>query len=124
MSASSTELFRRGVVLPKNSKALLDLRSDTIEDIELYRVATFANDAQFYRIWKTGVFLQINSKCNVMIDDFEEEEVRNTLGAIPPVITEAIQDKSLQVEDRQLLEEIKSLAIEAQQRGAALFLIF
>lgn len=124
MSASSSELFRRGVVLPATSEALFAMRADAIEDPNSYQVVAFADDEQFYRIWKTGVFLQINLTCDVLIDDYEQTEVRNSLGMLPRILADATQDRSLLDEDRRLLERIKSLAIAAECNGTSLFFIF
>ena len=124
MKPSSTELFRRGMVLPLSESALLEIRSDTITDQSHFRVVPFTGDEQFYRIWKTGVFLEINRRYGTMIDDFESENIEGDFDMLANLLLDASNDNSLLEQDRDLLREMRDLAVQAKGVKTSLFFIF
>jgi hypothetical protein len=124
MIQTSAELFRRGVVLPTSREALMEIQADQITDDELFRVAAFSDSEQFYRVWATGVFLQINRSCGLMIDDYESEEIASSFDAIVDLLRSAEKHEALVAEDRHLLRRIRELAIEAKAMNTSLFFIF
>src|ERR1051326_2708442 len=99
MTNSSSQLFRRGVVLPRTAEAMTDFQHDSIKDETRFKVASFSGDEQFYRIWKTNVFLEINRKCNLMIDDHEHTEVSDSLEMFASLIDRAAHCDGILLED-------------------------
>ncbi len=71
------ELWRRGIIIPLTSakaKEMAQLFVSSESDAEYLPIQ---GDDFFYRIWKTNLFQDLNQRCNLLIDDFQEE-------ALPP----------------------------------------
>lgn len=71
-----SEIWRRGIVLPltiEKAKEMATFYVSTGSDVQYLSIE---NDVFFYRLWQTGIFEELNKRCNVLIDDFEEEDLQ------------------------------------------------
>ena len=65
---------RRLLCVPLNKKGLVDLDNDTPSESALY--ISFPKNEYEYMMSQTEIFEAINVKCNLLIDDYEEEIIR------------------------------------------------
>lgn len=68
-----TEIFRRGIVLPRNQCSFQQFQRWDISGSVLVNFIPILQEQDFEIIWQSGVFQSLNSVCSLNIDDYEEE---------------------------------------------------
>ncbi|MCR5610026.1 MAG: hypothetical protein K6G26_13285 [Lachnospiraceae bacterium] len=77
----------RYIRVPKNQKAVKDYDNGIIEDNQVEEI--LLTQEVFDELYKSGVFSIINDKCDIIIDDYEDEVL--TLEKVP-VALEVVND--------------------------------
>jgi len=120
----NSALFRRGIVLPLNDRAEEALRSNDVEKNTIVQHLPIPDDAFFEKLWKIGIFHEINQRCGSLIDDYEEEFIEVTR---IPSLTEAIEKVSgetTQADLKAFLTELHKLTTTASAiKRPVLFLL-
>lgn len=70
-----SERWRRGVVVPLDDKALKAIRDFYVPTLASVIVAELRSDQDFYKLWRLGLFEDINETTGAYVDDYEEREV-------------------------------------------------
>lgn len=68
----NSELYRRGIVIPLDVEAELSLRNNDVTECTNVRVLQIPDDGIFEKLWRIGLFQEINSRCSTLLDDYEE----------------------------------------------------
>ena len=68
-----TELFRRGIVVPLDSDAEEALRNGDVDATTNVQHLIIPDNGLFERLWRIGLFSEINAQCGSMVDDYEED---------------------------------------------------
>lgn len=71
-----SELWRRGVVMPLNSEAIEQISAWDVDESTAVEFLPISSDALFYELWEIELFAEINRQCGSLIDDYEEEWLR------------------------------------------------
>lgn len=66
----TSELYRRGIVLPLTDEAESALRQNNVTETTDVECLDLATDKYFYMVWP--VFQQVNHLCETIFDDYEE----------------------------------------------------
>jgi len=120
----TSDLFRRGIIVPKHAASLKAVEEDSIDSPEGFWHLKFSDQKQFERIWSTGLFSEINEKCHTLIDDYEQESVsEKKVHMIIKICRDRLLDKRLNEPDRKILNGIADLAENAAGIGMPLFFI-
>ena len=67
----------RVITVPKNKDAQEDLNYDRANQLDL--IEWRLTDEEFNKLYTLNVFEIINSTCQVLIDDFEDEEITDAI---------------------------------------------
>jgi hypothetical protein len=111
----NAELFRRGLVVPRDRDAEESLRINNVNDSTNVRYLSIANDVMFETLWKLGLFREINSRCASLLDDYEEEMIAASSAAgILTAINSVADNAAAQLPDVvKFLKDARSLVNEA-----------
>ncbi len=88
----------RMIIVPMNEKAIkemeygLDYTKITDNDFTSWSLS----QQEFHELFYTGVLERINSKCNTLIDDYENERIENEL---LDIALSAIHESEVEVHD-------------------------
>ena len=119
----TTEIYRRAIVLPLDNNALKDIEEDKINSDTNVLLIDLQEEDFFSMVWATGIFTGINQRYNIIIDDYEEECLEQTIG-----LSEFIKDFSHRIKDtsdiNKFFQEFQNLAIEAEKRKSPIYFIF
>jgi hypothetical protein len=63
------------IIVPKNREAEITLDNDTASSEQL--IEWNLTDDEFYRLWNSGIFILINEISNSLIDDYEDEHIKD-----------------------------------------------
>ena len=75
-----SELFRRGIVVPLDQWAEDCLRAGNVTEHLNVRFLHLPDDEVIFLVlWKLGLFMEINARCNSLIDDYEEDLIEPSL---------------------------------------------
>ena len=88
-----SERFRRGVVVPLDDDAAVELEGLEVTESTLVHFVEIADQAAFEELWNTGIFDAVNEATGSMLDDYEEEEVP---AAMVPRVRELAQSYAAQ----------------------------
>lgn len=124
MPLSFTEVFRRGLVLPLSKEALDEMHAGSLSDVNAFRAVMFLDDPQFYRVWETGVFSDINQECSLLIDDYETTEIKDGFAWIAGQLKAAASRQTVEAQDQALLHRMAHLMLEAEALKASVFCVF
>jgi hypothetical protein len=109
--------FRRGVVLPLDDRAEESLRSNDVEVNTRVKHLTIPDDGLFEKLWKTGIFHEINRRCSSQIDDYEEEFIEAPRIPDLTAAIETIAGETTQADLRAFLTELHKLTTAASMLG-------
>lgn len=108
-----TELFRRGIVMPLTDEALEEIEANDVSEATAVRYVAIRADGLFESLWSRGLFADINQRCNVCLDDYEEDwidsaDLKHVLAAV-----DAQLSKYSSPPVTQFLVDLKRLVMEA-----------
>jgi hypothetical protein len=70
----TSELYRRGIVIPLDDSAEERMRKDDVIESMSVHFVPLANEV-FVQLWRMGFFYKINEHCSVLLDDYEQDVV-------------------------------------------------
>lgn len=109
------------ITVPKNLKSERELNFDKAESADLIELNLELS--QFKSLWEAGVFEMINKIARVNIDDFESEEITESI--ILNNVIDALKDlKSEKNEVQSLINAIIELFQQALIRGTGVYFFF
>jgi hypothetical protein len=112
-----SESFRRGIVFPLDDQAEAEVRRWQASDASRFRFLAIKSDADFYAIWRTGMFSALNKACASVIDDYEEEILEpDVLGRAVAVLSKEFASLPAG-ELRQFRDNLLALIIEAGEKS-------
>ena len=120
----TSELYRRGVVLPLDNDAELQLRTCDCEPNANVDCVSLDDDELFEALWLTGVFPEINQQCDALIGDYEACFVEADQMSRVIDIIECFWLESEDEEYAQFLHEFHALARKALERRRPLLFEF
>jgi hypothetical protein len=104
-------------VVPQDDVAEKELRSNETTSRSHVSYLPIGSDALFERLWKIGLFTEINARCATLVDDFEEVFIEP--GSIPALTAavEAIAGRYGTVDSDVIgfLKELRQLAATAMR---------
>ncbi len=108
-----SEVWRRGIVLPLTRETAIEMSECYVSEESEVKYLPIRSDSLFDELWKTNLFQEINSSCNTLIDDYEEEELRPEAlsSALRKIIEKRSSGQSKQVSI--FLEDLENLFREA-----------
>ena len=113
----TSEIFRRGVVLPLTDDAESHLRANDVSEGMSVRYLEIADQILFEALWASGVFQRINERAGILIDDYEEEFVEKD--ALPEIrhAVDEVRSSAVPLNSRVqgFLETLSGLVAEAQR---------
>jgi len=116
-----TQLYRRGIVLPRTPEALDAIRSNDVSEQTQVSLFMFQSHGDFYGGWR--VFEEINAQCGTIIDDYEETEVAPEDIKKMMVILARL-GRGASPEDARFYTAFTELCGQALQLGMPLFFMF
>ena len=120
----NSELYRRGVVVPLDEKAEQSLRVNDVDESANVRYLS-VDDRMFEMLREVGLFQEINSRCDSLLDDYEEEWIEATRVTEILVAIDSIADKAAQQPMIvAFLEEIRLLVKEAATLSRPVLFVF
>jgi len=121
----NSELFRRGIVLPRSEFAKIALLSNNVDDSTEVVSVEIEHDALFYEIWDIGVFQEINRRTGLNIDDYEEEVIPpNLLPQTLQAISIAVLTTSVGSPTREFLVRAEEVCREGIRISMPLYFVF
>ncbi|GEM_PF-1744342 len=119
-----SEMFRRGIIVAKNNQSEIELSRWFIEKSIYVEYLPIIDDALFVKLYKTGLFSDINKISNSNIDDYEEEKVSfNYVPEIKKVVTKLLKGE-LDTEVKSYLSDFIELLNYAYEYKREIFFIF
>lgn len=112
----------RWITVPKTKEVEEALEYDKASRDDLLELILKEKD--FIELWDAEIFSSINSLCNVIIDDFEEEEITNSLCIVK--VIDFLTKKILET-DGNLNKNLMALRIlfqEALGRNTGVYFFF
>ena len=109
----------REVVVPISKEAKFRLDYDMCEDNDLVEYSL--SEEKFYKLFNLGFFHQLNAKLNLMIDDYEYEEILEDKLDLLKVF---MNDFKQQHPDNQILNDLNELFKVAYNKRTGVFFFF
>ncbi|MGY8770346.1 MAG: hypothetical protein ACKVH8_18175 [Pirellulales bacterium] len=121
----NSELFCRGIVLPESLEAEDLLRKNNVTEETPVRYLEIPSQAFFEALWHLGLFSEINSKANSLIDDYEEEFIEAiAIDSVVQSVSKAMLTREAQTTEIQLfLNELLALALESKKTKRPLLFV-
>jgi hypothetical protein len=114
--------MNKTIIVPKNKDALNALNYNEATDDQLYEL--LLNDHQFKLLWKTGIFNNINTIADSMIDIYEDENIVNKY-FLNEIINSGILDNNYpDTELMEIMKEIKKMFAKAIEWDTGIFFFF
>lgn len=114
-------LYRRGVVLPLDDDAERALSENDVDSTTNVMFVKIPTEGLFTMLWHLRIFEQINERCGLMIDDYEEEWV--PAQAAKDVLAIANSISSSTPEIKQFLEQLRVAATTADETSRPLLFV-
>ncbi|WP_058369547.1 hypothetical protein [Psychrobacter sp. ENNN9_III] len=110
---------RRRVVVPISKQAEFRLDYDECEDNDLVEYPL--SEEKFYKLFNLGFFHQLNAELDLMIDDYEQEEIlENKLDQLKVFMNSFMQ----QHPDNPILNDLHELFQVAYDKRTSVFFFF
>lgn len=110
---------RRRVVVPISKQAEFRLDYDECEDNDLVEYPL--SEEKFYKLFDMGFFHQLNAELDLMIDDYEQEEIlENKLDQLKVFMNSFMQQHS----DNHILNDLNELFQIAYDKQTGVFFFF
>lgn len=108
-----SELYRRGIVSPLNSAADIAFRSgETCESTQVNFVPI--DNALFTVLWQLDFFLELNRKCDSLIDDYEEESLDGEQLDMALAVAQSFRSRATSPRTLEFLDEFAKLVEHAR----------
>lgn len=120
----ASEVYRRGIVVPLSKDSLMNIRNDKVTEGDLVEILRLNDDDLFYRIWKAGVFTELNKICSSLVDDQEQEEVHSNLEQLQKFLHRLEASDHLERDIILFLSSFRTLVEEAISRKMPLLFLF
>ena len=116
-------MSKKCITVPKTKEAEEKLNFNTALPGELLEYI-FNTNKEFYNLFETSIYDEINQQCNSMIDDFESDELKSkeSLKKCLNILNENIKNSSL--ENVEVIKKIIILTEEAIKRDTGLYFFF
>ncbi|WP_435949343.1 hypothetical protein [Psychrobacter sp. DM8] len=109
----------REIVVPISKQAEFRLDYDICEDNDLVEYSL--SEEKFYKLFNLGFFHQLNAELDLMIDDYEQEEIlENKLDQLKVFMNSFMQ----QHPDNQILNDLNELFQIAYEKRTGVFFFF
>ena len=118
------EFFRRAIVLPNDESAKNQLEEGVVDEGINVELIKFNSNEKFLKVWDTGVFSFINSKCSRLIDDYEDETLDCSAFDIKGDLSKYIDKYKGDSELLEFFKKFQSLYIKARENKMPLHFIF
>jgi len=119
-----SEIYRRGVVVPNTAIAKEQLLANTVHSESDVSFLDLEKYGDFEEIFVTGLFSDINTACDVIIDDYEEEVVEWNKAHI---LIDVVRNKQHKIKSKKILiffNDLIDIAETAIKKRMPIFFIF
>lgn len=117
------ESDQRGIIVPLSEESLLHFRKGDVSSKDEFEIIEI-DDGLFFLLWHVGVFKKVNEICGSLVDDYEEEEVKDNLEELQSTIYHWSKKRGLGTELVTFLEQFERLiGIARKKNMPILFLL-
>ncbi|KAB2917580.1 MAG: hypothetical protein F9K23_04145 [Bacteroidetes bacterium] len=118
-----SELFRMGVVIPLTDEAEEDIVINDIKGEDEYRYIEIKAE-DFFTLYQSGFFRTINDELDTLIDEYNDEIIDHSKAKVIIKLIEKYSAKRyLSVGEKEFLDNLKELCLQASQLNRPLFFV-